>query len=61
MKNLTNGVHFSTQGGYKDDELIQQIIDLKSELSAKDERIKILNEKIKRHSRNQRKDRREVY
>ena len=31
----------------KDDELVQQIIDLKSELSAKEERIKILNEKIK--------------
>ena len=31
----------------KNDELIQQIIDLKSELSAKEERIKILNEKIK--------------
>ena len=28
-------------------ELVQQIIDLKSELSAKEERIKILNEKIK--------------
>ena len=31
----------------KNDELVQQIIDLKSELSAKEERIKILNEKIK--------------
>ena len=31
----------------KNNELIQQIIDLKSELSAKEERIKILNEKIK--------------
>ena len=31
----------------KNDELIQQIIYLKSELSAKEERIKILNEKIK--------------
>lgn len=29
------------------DELVQQIIELKSELSAKEERIKILNEKIK--------------
>lgn len=31
----------------KNDELVQQIIELKSELSAKEERIKILNEKIK--------------
>ena len=31
----------------KNNELIKQIIDLKSELSAKEERIKILNEKIK--------------
>ena len=31
----------------KNDELVQQIIVLKSELSAKEERIKILNEKIK--------------
>ena len=31
----------------KNNELVQQIIDLKSELSAKEERIKILNEKIK--------------
>jgi len=31
----------------KNDELVKQIIDLKSELSAKEERIKILNEKIK--------------
>lgn len=31
----------------KNDELVQHIIDLKSELSAKEERIKILNEKIK--------------
>ena len=31
----------------KNDELVHQIIDLKSELSAKEERIKILNEKIK--------------
>ncbi len=31
----------------KNDELVQQIIDLKSELRAKEERIKILNEKIK--------------
>ena len=31
----------------KNDELVQQIIDLKSELSAKEERIIILNEKIK--------------
>ena len=31
----------------KSDELVQQIIDLKSELSAKEERIKFLNEKIK--------------
>ena len=31
----------------KNDEFVQQIIDLKSELSAKEERIKILNEKIK--------------
>ena len=31
----------------KNDEMVQQIIDLKSELSAKEERIKILNEKIK--------------
>lgn len=31
----------------KNDELVQQIIYLKSELSAKEERIKILNEKIK--------------
>ena len=31
----------------KNDELVQQIIDLKSELSAKEERIKFLNEKIK--------------
>ena len=31
----------------KNDELVQQIIDLKSDLSAKEERIKILNEKIK--------------
>ena len=30
----------------KNDDLVQQIIDLKSELSAKEERIKILNEKI---------------
>ena len=30
----------------KNDELVQQIIELKSELSAKEERIKILNEKI---------------
>ena len=32
----------------KNDELVQQIIDLKSELSAKEERIKILNENIKK-------------
>ena len=31
----------------KNDELVQQIIELKSELSAKEERIKILSEKIK--------------
>jgi len=31
----------------KNDELIQQVIELKSELSAKDERIKILNEQLK--------------
>jgi len=31
----------------KNDDLVQHIIDLKSELSAKEERIKILNEKIK--------------
>ena len=31
----------------KNNELVQQIIELKSELSAKEERIKILNEKIK--------------
>ena len=31
----------------KNNELVQQLIDLKSELSAKEERIKILNEKIK--------------
>ena len=34
-------------GNSKNDELVQQIIELKSELSAKEERIKILNEKIK--------------
>ena len=34
-------------GNSKNDELVQQIIELKSELSAKEERIKNLNEKIK--------------
>ena len=34
-------------GNSRNDELVQQIIELKSELSAKEERIKILNEKIK--------------
>ena len=36
----------------KNDDLVQQIIDLKSELSAKEERIKILNEKIEEAQEN---------
>ncbi len=42
-----NRVQPNKSNDSKTDDLIQQVIELKSELSAKDERIKILNERLK--------------